>query len=373
MKIIQRHYLKEFFNLFVIIALGLAVISSLIDLIDKLDDFIKYSPAPSLILLYAALDIPRYLVYLMPVAALLSSLFVFGQAGKRKETVAIKASGGSMKALLTPFIYSGALLCIAGFLTSEFVAPDFSKRAHRISDMITKKEHIVTVNEGTAWLRAKEYIVKIDLYLPDKGIIQGISMMKIQNDVLTERIEAESGVWQPVWGSKVAEQAEIRGTAQKNNGAWYLRGVTAYDIKTGKVTHYRELQSDIIDSPDIIGKGMQKPEEMNVRELYAYTKRLKEAGIKNIKLLIDIHSRLSYPLINIIMLVVGISLATRGEIKSGLVTTAIGIFISLLYWLGYTASLSLGYTGILPPIFPAWLVPVAFGCVAVYLFSAIPE
>ncbi|MGD1074866.1 MAG: LptF/LptG family permease, partial [Thermodesulfovibrionales bacterium] len=118
MTIIQRHYLKEFFTLFIIIALGLAVISSLIDLIDKLDDFVKYSPSPALVLLYAALDIPRYLVYLMPVAALLSSMFVFGQAGKRKETVAIKASGGSMKALLTPFIYSGALLCIAGFLTS---------------------------------------------------------------------------------------------------------------------------------------------------------------------------------------------------------------------------------------------------------------
>jgi lipopolysaccharide export LptBFGC system permease protein LptF len=73
------------------------------------------------------------------------------------------------------------------------------------------------------------------------------------------------------------------------------------------------------------------------------------------------------------MLVVGVSLATRGEIKSGLVTTAIGIFISLLYWLGYTASLSLGYMGILPPIFAAWLVPVAFGCVAVYLFMEIPE
>ena len=100
---------------------------------------------------------------------------------------------------------------------------------------------------------------------------------------------------------------------------------------------------------------------------------MKEAGIKNTRLLIDIHSRLSFPLINIIMLVVGVSLATRGEIKSGLATTAMGIFISLLYWLGYTASLSMGYTGILPPVLAAWLVPIIFGGVAVYLFIDIPE
>lgn len=373
MTIIQRHYLKEFFKLFAIIALGLGLISSLIDLIDKMDDFIKFSPSLALLLLYAALNIPRFLVYLMPVAALMSSLFVFGQAGKRKETIAIKTSGGSMKGLLVPFLYTGVFLCIAGFLTSEFIAPDFSKRAHRLSDTITKKENLLTVKEGTAWLRAKDYIVKIDLYLPDRGIIQGISIMKIQDDMLTERIEAASGVWQPAWGAEKAAQREGPGTSQKQGGAWYLREVTDYDIKTGKVTKFREIQSGIIDSPDIIGKGMQKPEEMNVRELYAYTKRLKEAGIKNIKLIIDIHSRLSYPLINIIMLVVGISLATRGEIKSGLVTTAIGISISLFYWLGYTASLSLGYTGILPPIFAAWLVPAVFGGAAVYLFNAIPE
>ena len=90
MKIIQRHYLKEFFNLFVIIALGLAVISSLIDLIDKLDDFIKYSPAPSLILLYAALDIPRYLVYLMPVRPFSAVCLSSGRQARGKKPLRLR-------------------------------------------------------------------------------------------------------------------------------------------------------------------------------------------------------------------------------------------------------------------------------------------
>ncbi|HET6514579.1 MAG TPA: LptF/LptG family permease [Thermodesulfovibrionales bacterium] len=376
MTIIQRYYLKEFFRLFAILALGLALISSLIELIDKVEGFIQYNAPVSSLLLYSALNIPRYLVYLMPVAALMSCLFVFGQAGRRKETVAVKASGGSTKELMKPFIFTGIVLCVVGLLMSEFVAPDLTRRAHKLKDTVTKRENVSAFKEGTAWLRARDCIIKIDLYLPDKGLIKGVSIMRLRDDLLTERIEAESGEWRPVWGSRDQERSEkleSTGTSKDVRGTWYLEGVTDYDIKTGEVKKLKEMQSDIIDSPNVIGKGMQQPEEMNVRELFAYTKRLKEAGVKNTKLLVDIYSRLSYPLINVIMLVVGISLATRGEIKSGLVTTAIGIFISLLYWLGFTASLAMGYTGILRPIFAAWLVPLLFCGAALYLFRGIPE
>jgi|GEM_PF-306430 len=373
---LQRYYLKEFFLLFFIIALGLGFISSMIELVDKIEGFIQYNPPASKLLLYSLLNVPRYLLYLMPVAALLSSLFTFGQAGRRKETVAIKASGGSIKGLLVPFIYCGIFLALAAFLMSEFVAPNFSKKAHRLSDSITKREKILTVKEGTAWLRARDCIVKIDLYLPDKGAIRGVTIMKIEGDMLTDRIEADSGEWGPVLESRGDDgrrYLEGPSSSRPERGVWYLRGVTDYNIKSGTVTKFGEIRSDVIDSPNIIGRGMQKPEEMNARELLSYTKRLRDAGIKNTRLLIDIHSRLSFPLINIIMLLVGVSLATRGEIKSGLITTAMGIFISLLYWLGYTACLSMGYTGILSPVFSAWLVPVIFGGVALYLFVTIPE
>lgn len=376
MGIIQRYYLREFFKLFTIIALGLGIISSLMELIDKIEGFLLHSSSIATLVRYSALNVPRYLVYLMPASALVSSLFIFGQAGRRKETVAIKAAGGSTKGLLVPFVYTGVFLCVAGFLISEFIAPDFMKRANKIRETRTKKENVLTVKEGTVWLRAGEYIVKIELFLPDKGLVRGVSIMKIKDDVLAERIEAESGEWDPVLESRESKSERFPRSPETHrsvNSTWRLSGVTVYDTKTGTVTKLRDLHSDIIDSPDILKKGVQKPEEMTVQELFAYTKKLKEAGIKNIKLVIDIHARLSYPLINLIMLVVGISLANGREIKSGLVTTAIGIFISLLYWLAYTASLSLGYAGILPPVLAAWLVPAVFGAAAVYLFGQIPE
>ncbi len=363
MKIIQRYYLKEFLKLFAIIACGLGLTFSLMELINRINDFIPNRPSMSALLLYSGLNLPQYLRYLMPMAALISGLFVFGQAARKKETTAVKASGGSIKALLMPFVYCGVLLSMAGFLIGEFVVPDFLRRAHLLKDTLAGKENVLTFKEGSVWMRAKGAIVKIDLFLPDRGVVQGVSIMKMDDYMLTERLEADSAEWKPAWGA--AEDPK--------RGIWYLRGVTEYKIKDGTVATYKELQSDIIDSPDIFREGMQKPEEMNVRELAAYTQRLKKAGFRNTKLTVDIHSRISYPLINLIMLVLGIALASKGHMGSGLITAALGIFISLLYWVGYTGALSMGYAGILPPFVAAWLMPVLFGGAAVYLFRTIPE
>jgi lipopolysaccharide export system permease protein len=333
------------------------------ELINKINDFIPHKPSVGALLLYALLNLPQFLLYLMPMAALISGLFVFGQAGRRKETTAVKSSGGRIKALLMPFVFSGVILSVAGFLIGELIVPDFSMRSRSLRDSLSKKENVLAFKEGTVWLRAKDAIIKIDLFLPERGVIKGISILRMEDYMLTERIEAESAEWKPVWEASGAPKG----------GIWYLKGVTDYKIKTGTITKYSELQSDLIDSPDIFREGMQKPEEMNVRELIAYTKRLKNAGFRNTKLIVDIHSRISYPLINVIMLVLGISLATRGVMGSGLITAAIGIFISLLYWVGYTASLSMGYAGILPPLIAAWSMPALFGGITVHLFRKIPE
>ena len=375
MRILQRYYLKEFVSLFAVIGFGMSLVFSLMDLINKINDFIPHKPSMGDLLLYAVLTLPQYLLYLMPMASLLSGLFVFGQAGRRRETIAIKASGGSIKALLRPFVYLGIALSIASFLMGEFVVPDCSRKTHLLRDVLSKKENILASKEGSLWLRTNDAIVKIDLFLPGKGIIKGITIMRMENDMLIERTEAESAEWRPALGSMgspgAADSHEVPGGAR--TGVWHLKEVTQYMTKSGTITKYKELQTDAIASPEIFKKDVQQPEEMNVRELAAYTQRLKSAGFRNTKLLVDIQSRISYPLINAIMLVLGIALAARGVVGGGLVTAAIGIFISLLYWVAYTTSLSMGYTGILPPISAAWLMPLLFGGMAWHLFRKIPE
>jgi lipopolysaccharide export system permease protein len=89
------------------------------------------------------------------------------------------------------------------------------------------------------------------------------------------------------------------------------------------------------------------------------------------------------------MLLLGISLSIGGEQKgiekifrtksqgthsnAGVVSAGLGLLISVFYWLGYSFSLSLGYSGTVPPIMAPWIVPVLFCVVSLYLYFNIPE
>ncbi len=71
MRIIQRYFIKEFFKILGILALGLALIFSLLDLIDKIDDFMPGKPSiPIHLCSMPLLNFPKYLYYLLPMSLL---------------------------------------------------------------------------------------------------------------------------------------------------------------------------------------------------------------------------------------------------------------------------------------------------------------
>lgn len=365
MTLIERYYIKEFMRLFVILGIGLSIVASLIEFINRIDDFMPHNPPFNALLYYCLLNIPSYLLYTMPVCILLSSLFVIGNAGKARETIAIRASGGSLKRMLSVFIFTGVIMTFLSFLIGEFIAPSSARKAHELREVLSRSEglknqKLLWGGGDMIWLRSKEDIVRIDLYLPDKEMIKGISIFRMKDDMLSERIEADYAQWRPVWEE-----------SKKKGGIWVLRKGTIYNISTGQVRTFSELPVEIMP-PRAFNEKVRKPDEMNIGELLRYIKRLKEAGFKNNKILVDLQSRIAYPLINLIMMILGTSLATSGFMRSGLITAAIGIGISLLYWLCLSIVLSMSYTGILPPFGP-WSIPLMFGLYAIYRFAKIPE
>jgi lipopolysaccharide export system permease protein len=342
-----------------IIALGLASVFSLLDLVDKIDDFVPGRLSIFGITYYVLLNLPKFFLYLLPMSLLICSLFIFSQASRNKEIVAIKANGGRLKILFTPFIILGLLFSLFAFTIGEIVVPDFSERALEFKRTYMGKGEKITFIEGTTWLRGTDgSIVRIELYIPEEKMAKGLSIFKLGEGLLAERIEAEEAVWDEDHGGK---------------GIWKLRNAVLYDIVKGEVSTVSALEYPYLESPDLFSRGMRKPDEMGILELYHYTERLKAAGVKDSKLVVDFHSKVAYPLSNLFMLLLGLSLSVMGRIGGGLFSAGLGIFISFVYWLLYTLMLSMGYTRVIPPVLATWIVPMFFGAVATYLFSKIPE
>ncbi len=367
MLIVQKLYIKEFLKVLVILGVGISVIFSIISLIDKTDEFLPYKPSAKLLLQYALFSIPKFINYLLPIGILLSSLFIFSQAMRRREIVAIKGAGGEMKRVLMPFLMIGVLLIVSGFGIAEGLFPQSSKKLHIIRDQIMKKGKEVTFKEGTLYMRGKDgSIVKIGLYLPDQNVSRDVSIFTFDDDGLRERIDAETATWE--------------------GSSWKLHMVQVHDIKSGMVTTERERSFSGIESPRIFQEDLWKVDEMTLRELITYQRRLSDAGFKNKKFIVDISSRLSYPLINFFMLLLGMSLSI-GDISrrafgkflsgphgnSGIIAAGLGLLISLVYWFGYSFTLTLGYTGTIPPLVAPWIVPLVFAAIALSLYRRIPQ
>ena len=354
MKIVHRLYLADFFKLLLLIACGLSLLASLIDLIGNIDDFLPSKPSIGSLLLYALLTFPKFFLYFLPMAVLICSLFTFSQAARRKEIIAIKAAGGRMRMLSWPFVICGVLISMTAFCISEVIVPDFLTRAAELRTRLEGKGKKTVLASGALWIKdRKGNPVKIELYVPDRKVARGITIFVQGETFLQQTITAKKATWD-------AER-------------WVLENVTVLTHETGKSEEQEHLEYLDLDSPDIFSQEMKTSDEMGIAELYRYIQRLKVAGFNNIKLLVDLHAKVSFPLINVFMMFLGISLSNRATTNSGLFTAGMGLGISLLYWFGYTFSLSVGYAGIVPPFLAAWATPFIFGSFAVYLLITLPE
>lgn len=359
MRIAQKAYIREYLKLLGIIGPGLALVFALLDLVDKVDNFIPGKLSLASIVSYILLVMPKYLLYLLPMSLLLCGLFIFGLAMRHRELVALKASGCRLKLLFLPFIIAGALFSLFAFILGEFVVPEFSQRLLDFrSDNMGKAEKMAVV-EGSLWLRGTDgSIVRIALYVPEEKRVMGMSIFLPGETSIKKRIEAREAKWSGDEGG---------------SGTWKLSQVVLYDFERESIASVEEMEYPSLESPYLFDRGIRKPEEMGIAELSQYIGKLNAAGIRDSKLLVDFQVKISHPLMNFFMMVLGLALSGMTRTGGGLFAAGVGISLSFTYWLLYTFTLSLGYARIIPPLVAPWIVPALFGIIAVYLFLRIPE
>ncbi|MCE5312864.1 MAG: LptF/LptG family permease, partial [Nitrospiraceae bacterium] len=274
MLLAQRLYMKEFAKTLAVLTVGLSLIFSILGFIDRMDDFMPHKPSAKMLVSYILLSIPRYVHYLMPMAILLSALFVFSQAVKRKEIVIIKASGGRMRRFLMPFVSAGVVLTVFGFVLAEGIVPATSKKAQSIKNQIAKKPKGYTFKEGTLYMRGLDgAVIRVGLFQPANNVSSDVTIFKFDSTGLKERIDAQTALWE--------------------NGVWVLKDINIYSIAKGEINKLDKLAYKGIESQDIFREDVVKVEEMTIIELYKYKERLNKAGFKNLKLVVDFSSKLS--------------------------------------------------------------------------------
>jgi len=343
-------FIRQSLKVFGLTAGGMLSILVLFEYFDVSRSVGTESPPALLMLEYLALTVPKYLIYALPLAVLVSTLVVLGMSSKNLELVAIRAIGGSLRRAAWIFVLSGILWSGASFLLSEMIAPASTRRATDILDVDIRKEaRKMAFAEGRLWMRLEEgAIFKAEAFSETR--MKGISVIYMGNGI-ERRIEAKEAGW--------------------NGSSWVLEEVRKYEFRDGAMLSSRldEMLFSGLDKPDTLAREKRDPEEMTYGELRAYVRQLQRAGFRADRYLVNLYGKFSYPLICLAMALLGSALAIRQ--RSGGIMKAVGYSVGVLvaYWALHMLLLSLGYSSRIPPLAAAWGAPVAFLILGGFLFA----
>ena len=123
MKILDKYIFRQFAKAFLFTSIAFVCLFILINMVEKLDEFMDKNLSMMEIAHYYLLSIPSTLLVISPVSALLSSILVAGRLSFSSELPAIRSAGVSMRQLLTPFFTGGVIILAVQSSQCRWLAP----------------------------------------------------------------------------------------------------------------------------------------------------------------------------------------------------------------------------------------------------------
>ena len=350
MTIIHRYIARMFFKFFGIVLIMVIAIYLSIDIFGKMDNLMEADLQPFEMGLYFVYKLPLIISQITPVAVLLGVLVAFGLMSKNNEIIALKSSGVSLTYLLVPVVGIGLLLSGGLFIFSEAVVPATISRALQLEEKDAGSRQMVASRQKNIWLRHHRGITHIQHFHPAENMIYGVSTMVFDAGFhLTRRIDAKSG--------------------QYRDDGWVfyagmVQGFRSQD-RTPEVSFFDEKEVDLSLTPADLKRVARTAEEMSFTRLKRYVQKVEREGYDAAQSKVDLYAKTAFPVICLIMSLLGSAIALRGKTREGMaISFAYGVVTAFVYWSLYSLCLSLGYGEILPPWLAAWMANLIFFCIA---------
>ena len=358
MKVLSRYFLTEFLKVFLLCLLIFLFLFLVIDFGEKIDDFIDADVSKGMVLAYFFYKVPYVLIEMTPVAILISVIFIFSIFRKNREIIALKTSGQNIVRLSKSIVLFSLFISVITFLFSEFIVSIASSRSNEIWETeVEKHDPHRFYWRDQIWYKSNNAIYWIRHYDINEKIMQNPTFYFFDKDFhLIRRIDGKRGIWKNgVW--KI-EEGTVR-KVQEDGG---------YDLEK-----FDDLFLEIPETPETFARKIKQPEEMSFLQLKKFSERVKNEGYDNTRYLVDMNMKLAFPLLNLILVFIGIPIALEVKIGGIPLAISIGVSICFLYMVLMSFSRSLGLSGILPPVLSAWTANITFILFGIYLMMNVKK
>ncbi|OIO40212.1 MAG: LPS export ABC transporter permease LptG [Candidatus Omnitrophica bacterium CG1_02_49_10] len=359
MRIIDRYIIKQFLPPLIYCITTFVMLYVMLDLFGHLDEILRQNVKFAVIMKYYIMFIPTIFVRTMPIAALISTVYVLSNMHRHNEITALRASGLSMWQILRPFIICGFLVSLIVFLVNDRYVPGASMESERI-----KSEEIEKGIKGK-----HRAIDDLAVYGSHNRLFY-VKRFDVANDELQNIVILEDNPNQRLVAKVVAEKAKWK------DGKWLFYNCVIYRLsRTGAVIgeplFYEEKAIDIKESPSDFARYNSQADFMNYRELNEYIDKLSRgSGKAAAKLRVDLHYKVSFPFISFVIILIAIPFALKTRVRGAtMIGMGMSIIIGFVYYAVMAISMALGKGGVLPPFISAWLSNIIFGVCGLVLIG----
>ncbi|MGD9347493.1 MAG: LPS export ABC transporter permease LptF, partial [Candidatus Aminicenantes bacterium] len=130
--ILDRYILRKYLFIFGLAFFSMLFIFVIVTFFERIDSVYEYNKPLGMFFRFIWLKMPEFIHYILPIAALISTLLSLGLAHRFNEITAMKACGISLYRIIIPLLFMGILISFSAYYNQENILPFSNKKAEEI-------------------------------------------------------------------------------------------------------------------------------------------------------------------------------------------------------------------------------------------------
>ncbi|HEX5724419.1 MAG TPA: LptF/LptG family permease [Longimicrobiaceae bacterium] len=336
-KLLDRYLARQFVGTFMGLILGIPLLFIIADITDNIEDYIEDGVGYGRLALAYVYQLPLFIQYAFPIAALVATVFTIGRMTRHQEITAAKAGGVSFYRLFVPIGALGVVLSLAALGLGELAPVTLGKRAvllgRRTASSVESRSYFVYQTEREGLLSARQ------LNTATRELTGVVLERKAAGEEPGMHRLADRAVWTPGRG-------------------WLLeRGYVRRLYPDGReiTTRFDTLRvRGLVETPeDLLGEP-KDPEEMRYAEMSRFIGAIERSGGDAAPLRVERAQKLAIPMAVMVIMLFGAPLVTSSQRGGAAYGVGISLAITIIYMLMFRVGKALGSSGAVEPLLAAW-------------------
>jgi lipopolysaccharide export system permease protein len=352
LKQLDRYILKNFLLTFVVLLGAFSAIAIVIDLTEKIKDFVSKKAPIMEIVHYFKNFLPFILALLFPIFIFVAVIFFTSKLANRSEIIAMLNSGMSFKRFLRPYIMGAGIISAVLLFANHYIIPRANKSRLKFEERYIWDRKYHKDDNFHMRLNPTEYIF-MQSYNAESKTGFRFSYERINGTHIIEKIMADRCEYDSVLLLWKLTDVKVR----------------INDSVAEKLSLYPKLNKKFkFTPPDLIEKREGK-QMMTTPELNAFLKKEEDKGSENLsEYFIEKYRRTASPFSAFILSIIGACIASRKVRGGSGIHLAVGLMISAAYIFMMQFSTTFAIKGNLTPLLAVWIPNIIFSVIALFIY-----